>query len=162
MGFLPWYQCGCWWVVDKAWGHRPYMLKDLGRFLTQSVYIALVIILVYEYMKDVEYALVCKCAEKCYGQWNCWIWRSEYFFLSYLRWTNIGFGRFVRPKIGLCIGTIRVGKKKNGGGYPLYFQSCEHYGNTHPSWRKNYKPQCALWLHYKICQCLSKFEECSF
>jgi hypothetical protein len=36
------------------------MLKHLGRFLSRSVYIVLVIILVYYYMKDVEYALMCR------------------------------------------------------------------------------------------------------
>jgi hypothetical protein len=32
--------------------------------------------------------LVCKVEKKNYGQWNCWMWLWDFFFLSYLRCTN--------------------------------------------------------------------------
>jgi hypothetical protein len=27
--------------------------------------------------------------KKCYGQWNCWIWWSEFIFLSCLSWVGL-------------------------------------------------------------------------
>jgi len=38
--------------------------------------------------------------KKCHGQWNCWIWQFEFFFLVFLSELPIkfvpGFGRFVK------------------------------------------------------------------